>query len=305
MNPEKQSLLVCSYRLLAIKFSTVMVVCLGFGGWAIGLAQDSRLSVENESVEPFRIFDNVYYIGTRWVSCYAVDTGDGLVLIDALYGNFPRLALKNLERLGLGEKKVKFVLATHGHWDHAGGAAFFQKELGATVGMTRADWALARESAAGSRSLFFTGGVPKQDLVIDDGDVLSVGNMTFRCFITPGHTEGVLSLQFDVQDGGQIYSAFVFGGVGLNFRGVERTESYLNSVERIRSIAVSKPPISVSLSNHPGVANILDRYAALKKRRSGAPHPFIDPKGFLEDLRGFKEAAERKLKEELLGSQAN
>ena len=265
-------------------------------------AQGSRLNVETESVEPFRIFDNVYYIGTSWVSCYAVDTGDGLVLIDALYGGFPQLAMKHLKRLGLGDHKVKYVFASHGHWDHAGGAAFFQKEIGAKVGMTQKDWDLARESASGSQAAFFTGGVPEQDLVIEDGDVLKVGDTTFQCFVTPGHTEGVLSLAFDVRDGDRTYHAFMFGGVGLNFRGVERTQSYLNSVNRIQNLAESKPGIDVNLSNHPGVARILERQLALKNRAASDPHPFADAKGFLNDLKGFRQAAERKLQEELTGA---
>ncbi|MDA7497223.1 MBL fold metallo-hydrolase [bacterium] len=265
-------------------------------------AQESRLNIESESVEPFQIFDNVYYIGTSWVSCYAVDTGDRLVLIDALYGGFPQLAMKHLKQLGLGDRKVKYVLASHGHWDHAGGAAFFQKELGAVIGMTKADWSLARESAVGVRSAFFTGGVPLHDLVIEDGDVLEVGNTTFRCFVTPGHTEGVLSLAFDVRDGERTHRAFVFGGVGLNFQGVERTRSYLKSVDRIRTLAESKPVIDVSLSNHPVVARILERERALKNRGAGDPHPFVDAIGFLNDLKGFRQAAERKLQEELAGA---
>jgi len=275
-------------------------VC-GFLAITLG-AQESRLNVETESVEPFQIFDNVYYIGTSWVSCYAVDTGDGLVLIDALYGGFPQLAMKHLKRLGLGDRKVKYVLASHGHWDHAGGAAFFQKELGAMVGMTKADWSLARESAAGAWAAFFTGGVPEQDLVIEDGDVLEVGDTIFQCFVTPGHTEGVLSLAFDVRDGDRTYRAFMFGGVGLNFRGVERTQSYLKSVDRIRTLAESKPVIDVSLSNHPGVARVHERHLALKNRAASDPHPFVDKKGFLNDLKGFRQAAERKLQEELAGA---
>ena len=238
-----------------------MLVCTG-GLMGLTLnAQDSRLNVETELVEPFQIFDNVYYIGTSWVSCYAIDTNDGLVLIDALYGGFPQLAMEHLKQLGLGDHKIKYVLATHGHWDHAGGAAYFQKEHGAVVGMTKADWSLALESAAGVRAAFFTGGIPEQGLVIEDGDVLELGDTSFRCFVTPGHTEGVLSIEFIARDGEREHRAFVFGGVGLNFRGVERTRSYLASVDRIRSLAIAKPAIEVSLSNHPGSPGCLNGIA--------------------------------------------
>ncbi len=280
---------------------------LGMGVWAVllvvtavqGRAQNNRLDVAAESVEPFQIFDNVYYIGTSWVSCYAVDTGDGLVLIDALYGGFPQQALKHLKQLGLGDEKIRYVLATHGHWDHAGGAAFFQQETGATVGMTRADWELAQASARQGQVALFTGGAPEQQLVIEDGDVLKVGNMLFHCFVTPGHTEGVLSLAFDVASAGQRHRAFVFGGVGLNFSGVARTRSYLNSVDRILKMAGGSPPIEVSLSNHPQMGRILERSEQLKRRRAGQPHPFVAADHFLRDLMQWKRNALKKLEDEL------
>ena len=227
-----------------------------------------------------------------------MDTGEGLVLIDALYGDFPQLAMKHLESLGLGDREIKYVLVTHGHWDHAGGSAFFQKEVGATVGMTQADWVLARGSAARSGGGLFSGGIPEQQRVISDGDELKVGDTTFRCYVTPGHTEGVLSLEFMVKDGERQHRAIVFGGVGLNFSGVARTESYLESVKRIRALAVGKPAIEVSLSNHPGMAKVLERRNALARRVDGEGHPFVDAAGFLEDLKGFREAAEQKLKGE-------
>ena len=38
------------------------------------------------SREPFKIFDNLYYVGIKWVSAWVLDTGDGLILLDTLYG---------------------------------------------------------------------------------------------------------------------------------------------------------------------------------------------------------------------------
>jgi metallo-beta-lactamase class B len=117
---------------------------------------------ELQRVEPFQIFDNLYYVGTDWVSCYALTTSEGIVLIDALYGDLPILAVENLELLGLNPTDIRYVLVTHGHFDHAGGAAFFQETFGARVGMTQADWDLAAIEAKGR---FFTPGAPRPDLV--------------------------------------------------------------------------------------------------------------------------------------------
>ena len=131
--------------------------------------------------------------------------------------------------------------------------------------------------------------------MLKDEESLVVGDTTFRCFVTPGHTEGVLSLEFLVRDGSKLHRAFVFGGVGLNFSGVERTRSYLESISRIRALATQKTPIEVFLANHPGVGRILDLQMALKLRKEGAPHPFVDADRFLSDLDGFEAAAEKQL----------
>jgi metallo-beta-lactamase class B len=250
---------------------------------------------ELQRVEPFQIFDNLYYVGTDWVSCYALTTSEGIVLIDALYGDLPILAVENLELLGLNPTDIRYVLVTHGHFDHAGGAAFFQETFGARVGMTQTDWDLAAIEAKGR---FFTPGAPRPDLVLADGDSLRVGDQTIHFYVTPGHTEGVLSMRFPVYDGGEAHEAFVFGGVGLNFEGVPRTLSYIESVNRIRELATGRPVIEVNVGNHPTVGRIFERHEPLVQRQRGDPHPYVDPDAFLEDLDLFLRNAEAKLVEE-------
>lgn len=246
-----------------------------------------------QRVEPFQIFDNLYYIGIQWVSCYLLVTTDGLILIDALYGDHIDTAIDGIRTLGYDPADLKYVLATHGHFDHVGGAARFQETYGARVGMTAADWELVE---APPDNPDWEIDVPVHDMVIADGDTLELGDTELRFYVTPGHTEGVLSMEFPVRDDGEEHRAFVFGGVGLNFEGVHRTNLYLDSVARIGRLAAEEGnPIDVNVSNHASMGRIFERAEQLASRADGDPHPFVDPEGYVAWLAELQRNAEEKL----------
>jgi metallo-beta-lactamase class B len=244
------------------------------------------------TVKPFKIFDNLYYVGNNLVSAYLLKTEQGLVLIDALYSVDTAYTIVAARQLGFTEKSIRYVLCTHGHFDHCEGAGFVKRMTGATIGMTEPDWQMAE----GKLKADYTSVNNKlsRDWVIHDGDSLRLGNTTIHFFQTPGHTPGVLSLRFPVYDGDKTYTAFIFGGVGLNFEGVARTEIYLQSVARIQQMS----GIDVNVSNHPGPGKIFARANQLALRKAGDTHPFVDPAGFQAWLAALKQAAEQKLAEE-------
>ncbi len=246
-----------------------------------------------QRVEPFQIFDNLHYVGIDWVSSYLLVTTDGLILIGSLYGDFIDNVIDGVRAAGFDPSDVKYVLVTHGHFDHVGGAARFQEAYGARVGMTEADWELAEEPPSDPSYEF---DVPVRDMVIADGDTLELGDTELRFYVTPGHTEGVLSMEFPVRDGGKEHRAFVFGGVGLNFEGVHRTNLYLDSVARIRRLAGEEGnPIEVNITNHAEMGGIFERAEQLASRESSDPHPFVDPQGFVDWLAELQRNAEQKL----------
>ena len=234
-------------------------------------------------VEPFKIFDNLYYIGMDWVSAYLVTTSDGLIMLDSLYGAFANGAIENVRKLGFDPSDIRYVIATHGHGDHAGGVSTIQRASGARIGMAAGDWAMLRDAP--------------EDIVIEDGDSITLGDTTLNFYLTPGHTPGVVSIEFGARDGDQTHKAFMFGGMGLNFSGVDRTAKYLDSVRRILAL----DGIDVNLTNHPGPARIFERAALLQEREPGAPHPFVAPDEFTEWLRELQVNAEAKLVEERRG----
>jgi metallo-beta-lactamase class B len=144
-----------------------------------------------------------------------------------------------------------------------------------------------------------TGQTP--DLTIADGQSITLGDTAFDFYVTPGHTPGVLSMKFPVRDGNDTYTAFMFGGMGLNFSGVDRTEMYLDSVRRVRAM----DGIEVSVTNHEGAGQIFARADRLAGRQPGDAHPFVDPDGFYAWMDQLRTNGEAKLAEERAAAATN
>ncbi len=226
-----------------------------------------------EKREPFKVFDNLHYVGIGWVAAWVIETSEGLILLDSLYGEYVPHLLDSLRKSGFDPKDIKYVFCTHAHFDHIGGAKIIQDLTGARVGMTAKDWEMLESDTAAGKVRY---DAVKRDLVIDDGDAISLGDTTLTFYVTPGHTPGVLSMAFDVRDGENTHKAFMFGGVGLNFSGVARTEMYLDSVNRIKAMK----GIEVSIPNHAAMGKVFAREAQLADRKPGDPHPFVAPHDF-------------------------
>lgn len=252
-------------------------------------------SYEEQKVEAFQVFDNLYYVGAKWVSAWVLETSQGLILFDALYGDLTDIIIEGMDDLGLDPNDIRYVIGTHAHFDHIGGARRFQTEYGAVLGMTEQDWAMTEEPA-----IYQEYEKPIRHLSFGDNTTLNLGDTRVNFYHTPGHTPGVLSSSFDVRDGNFIHRAFMFGGVGLNFSGVERTQMYLDSVAKIKQLQ----GIAVNIPNHEESGEVFERAERLKQRQPGDPHPFVDPERFQAWLDELQVAAEAKMVEELAAEAA-
>ncbi|MDG2139940.1 MAG: MBL fold metallo-hydrolase [Gammaproteobacteria bacterium] len=233
---------------------------------------------EAQRVAPFKVFDNLYYVGAKWVSAWLLETDQGLILFDALYDDLTDLVIESIRELGFDPNDIRYLVVSHAHYDHIGGVRRFQEEFGAVVMMTDADWDMTEEPA-----IYREYPTPVRHLSVSDGSTLNLGRTRLRFMQTPGHTPGVLSTRFTVYDNGYPHDAFLFGGVGLNFSGVERTEMYINSVQRLMQLE----EVEVNIPNHPESGEVFERFEMLKNRKDGDPHPFVDPEswdGWLEIL---------------------
>ena len=143
------------------------------------------------------MFDNLYFVGTKIHSAWALTTSDGIIVIDTLfdYAIEPEI-VEGLTTLGLDPRNIKYVLISHAHGDHDQGAALLQSRYGAKVVMGAADWdsTLQRPATA-------PGGVPKRDIAVGpEGTKITLGDTTVDVIATPGHTPGTLSYIFPVKD---------------------------------------------------------------------------------------------------------
>lgn len=219
---------------------------------------------------PFKIFDNVYYVGLHFVSSYLVTTSAGLVLIDATFGDTADSVLDGLRKLGFKPTDVKYIFITHSHLDHFGGAGKIQEATGARVGMSLEDWqSVESQQKAGAPNL---GLRLVRDLIIKDNDSITLGDTAFKFYFTPGHTVGATSIEFQVRDRGKSYRAIVPGGMGMQF-GPEWTPVFIKSIERLKQLG----PWDVMLGNHPFLMPRdleLEIEPALAKRGDG-PNPAV------------------------------
>ena len=229
----------------------------------------------NNAVEPAKVFDNLYFVGIAAVSAWAITTSDGIIVIDSL--NNAREAETFIEgglrKLGLNPAQVKYVLITHGHTDHFGGAQYLADKLHAQLVMSETDWnflATQQPSANPNR-----GPIPKRGMSLKDSGKLTLGDTTIEVSETPPHTPGTLSLIIPLKDGNARHVAELWGGNSFNFQPQEANfTTYANSVTKFAQIAKARGA-DVQLGNHPSFDDSLQKIAKLKTRAAGQPHPFV------------------------------
>jgi metallo-beta-lactamase class B len=220
--------------------------------------------------DPVRVFDNLYFIGRIGTTTWAITTSDGIILIDAGYADqLDTILLPGLKKAGLDVAKIKYVIVTHGHADHFGGAAYLQQH-GAHVALAAADWdVLARSNGKGADP-------PERDVVLQEGKAITLGGVSVTPVMIPGHTPGAVGLIFPVKDGSQTHIAGLFGGTVLTANRLtpETMEQYLESIQHFRDVT-KRMKVDVEVQNHPLMDGLAEKLAKLQARKPGQPNPFV------------------------------
>jgi len=221
---------------------------------------------------PHQVFDNLYWVGQTRYTAWAVTTPAGIVIIDPLFDYSVAAAIEEgLSRLGLDPSEIRYVLVSHGHRDHVGGARYLQDKFDARVVMAAEDWDLVERSDGDWLK-------PVRDIEAYDGYELELGGTKLTMHATPGHTPGTISTLIPVSDRGAPHVAALWGGTAFNFMGdsdeARWFRDYIASAERFGAIA-SAAGADVVLSNHPQYDGSTTKLAALAGRRAGDPHPFV------------------------------
>jgi metallo-beta-lactamase class B len=223
---------------------------------------------ETWHAEPVKVFDNLYFVGMTEFSAWAVTTSQGIILLDAIYDySIEDEVVEGLKKLGLDPAQIKYVLVSHGHLDHAGGAKFLQERYGARLLMTADDYDLLDQQNPPWK--------PKRDMIVTDGQQLTLGDTTLTFYVTPGHTEGTISTIIPVRDGNSRHVAAEWGGTLFNFGPIRpRLQAYANSAARFRDIA-AKAGADVILSNHTVYDGSKAKLPAVQARTPGQRHPYV------------------------------
>ena len=222
--------------------------------------------------KPYKVFDNLYFIGTRIHSAWALTTSAGIIVIDTLfdYATEPEM-IEGMTTLGLDPRDIKYVLISHAHGDHDQGAALLQSRYGAKIVMGAADWDATLQRAASA-----PGGVPKRDIAVGrEGLKLTLGETIVDVVATPGHTPGTLSYFFPVKDAGRTLIVAYSGGTAFNFpRQAANFAIYRDSQRKMTEVAEAAGA-TVLMSNHTEFDRAYDRARiAQLPRAAGEKHPY-------------------------------
>ena len=260
-----------------------------------------RNNVEYQKVAPIKVFDNLYYVGPGFVSVWLISTSDGAILIDSAQEPYVDHVLASIRKTGFDPRQIRYILLSHGHLDHFGGAARIQEASGARVAALDEDWQLmetvGNTPARGNNP---PPRVPKRDMVLKDGETLTLGKTSLKVYRMPGHTPGSASFEFTVFDGGRPYRAFMFGGPGPR-GGVEGGEQFLASAKRLDQIAGVQVnvPVHSWLNDFPYPnGGVFERAQRLAQRKAGDAHPFVDPQSWAMWVKHVQEGAVKNLEEQ-------
>lgn len=228
----------------------------------------------------FRIWGNLFFVGNQDAASYLLSTPEGLVLFDTNYPSATPQLLQSIRSCGFAPEEIRWILHTHGHYDHMGATTLLWQLSGARLFLGRADRDLLL--ARPELSLACEGGSDmdlrflKSVEPLEDGQSLLLGDTVVKAVATPGHTPGAMSYFFSLSDGDTSCRVGLHGGAGLNtltrtFQetyGVNWRGDFAASLEKLLH-----KPVDLFLGNHTAQNHTLQRLARLQR---GEKNAFID-----------------------------
>ena len=237
-------------------------------------------------IAPFKIADNLYYVGSKDLASYLVVTSAGDILINSSLESSPALIEKSIAQLGFRYSDVKILLISHAHFDHDAGSAAIIRRTHAKYMVMDADVPVV-ESGGAKDFAYPNDHYPpaKVDRVLHDGDEVRLGDTVLVAHKTPGHTRGCTTWTMRANIGGKPQNVVIVGSWNVNegFRLVDRPghpASYPGiAADYQHTFAVLKGlPCDVFLGAH---GLYFDMLAKLQRMKAGAGEKvWIDPEGY-------------------------
>lgn len=235
------------------------------------------------AVEPFKITPTVSFVGNSWVSIYLIDTHKGLILIDAGMPQMVYLTLENIRKLGYDPHEIKYILLSHAHYDHCGGAKILAEYTGAKIFMGKEDMCFLdeRKDLIHVTKNWFNDF--KVDKYYEEGKPIVLGDTKIEVKHCPGHTPGTYSFFFMTEWEGKKYRCGMHGGLGIN----SLTDEYLDEYNLPYSLRddfennlmkMREEPVDIALGSHTNHGDMLGK--ARRLISGERPNPFIDKSEF-------------------------
>ena len=258
-------------------------------------------------IAPFRIADNLYYVGSQDLASYLVVTPQGNILINANLASSPPQIRASVEKLGFRWADTRILLNGQGHYDHMGGAAEVVRETHAKNMVMDGDVGVVE---SGGRTDFLAPSsnlVPfapvHVDRVLHDGDTVSLGGVTLTAHKTAGHTRGcttwTMRAHLPGEPAGTLRNVVIVGGVTFwseyHFvAGPKHRASYPGIAQDFEhTFAVLHAlPCDVFLGAHGAYFGML---AKLERYPQEGPRAFLDHAGYEK----FVSEAQRNFEQEL------
>lgn len=242
-----------------------------------------------QPVEPLRIAENTWQIGTAELTSLLLKTDAGAILID---GGMPQAAehlLANMKKLGVAPGDLKLILHSHAHGDHTGPLAAIKRATGAQL-VSNAESA-ALMARGGADDIHFGDGIlyppAHADHLVQDGQEVLLGELKLRAHFIPGHTPGSLAWTWrDDRDGETLDIAYVDSLTAPGYRLLDNprypkiVEDYRATFETVRAL-----PCDLLLTPHPGASGWVYKGAAVQKEQI--------------DCRAYADGAENKFEQQL------
>ena len=261
--------------LIRLALRATVVIALSLGSALVCQAQSP--AAWTDTIAPFRVIDNVYYVGSAGLTAWLITTPKGHILLDVGLPQNAAMVERNIRRLGFRLRDVKIILNSHAHFDHSGGIAALKRSTGARLFASAGDReALERGVYIGSEdhTEFNFPPVHVDSLIADTGTV-TLGGVTLTANITPGHTAGCTSWTLPVMSDGARHTAVFFCSASVAFNRLAPkaqypgiVDDYRRSFARFRTIDAD-----VFFAAHSELFDLRGKRARIA---AGGENPFID-----------------------------
>jgi metallo-beta-lactamase class B len=280
-------------------YLTIALSLLAFSSASFAQLSETERSW-NQPVEPFRIADNIFYVGANEITSYLITTPRGHILLDGGFKETVPLIKANVAKLGFKMEDVKFLINSQAHFDHAAGLADLKVLTGAKMLASVEDAKLLARGGRddpnfGDQYLFDP---VAADRTFGDGWKLKLGGVTMTANITAGHTPGCTTWTTTVEDGGKKLNAiFVCSTTAPGYVLVNNpkypdiAKDFESTFKKMRSFKVD-----IFLSAHASQFGMLEKLESLRK--GGKPNPFIDPQGYARFVEQTEKAFRDRLAEQ-------